>query len=66
MALIKCPECGREISSQAKQCIHCGYPLEENESELYDVIYKGFRDEKTKYANQTKQYTCTLIPNFTL
>lgn len=29
MALIKCPECGKEISSKAKMCIHCGYPLEE-------------------------------------
>lgn len=28
MALIKCPECGKEISDKAKQCIHCGYPLE--------------------------------------
>lgn len=29
MPLIKCPECGREISDKAKQCIHCGFPLEE-------------------------------------
>lgn len=28
MALIKCPECGREISDKAKMCIHCGYPLD--------------------------------------
>ncbi len=27
MALIKCPECGKEISDQAPVCIHCGYPL---------------------------------------
>ena len=27
MALIKCPECGKEISDKAMQCIHCGYPL---------------------------------------
>lgn len=24
MALIKCPECGKEISSSVTQCIHCG------------------------------------------
>lgn len=29
MALIKCPECGKEVSSLAKACIHCGYPLDE-------------------------------------
>lgn len=25
MALIKCPECGQEISDTAKSCPHCGY-----------------------------------------
>lgn len=29
MALIKCPECGREISNAATSCPHCGYPLGE-------------------------------------
>ena len=27
MALIKCPECGKEISNQTKSCPHCGYRL---------------------------------------
>ena len=27
MALIKCPECGKEISSQARSCPHCGNPM---------------------------------------
>ena len=27
MALMKCPECGKEISDQAKVCIFCGYPI---------------------------------------
>ena len=27
MALIKCPECGKEISDKAPACIHCGFPL---------------------------------------
>lgn len=31
MALMKCPECGKEISSLAKVCIHCGCPLHELE-----------------------------------
>ncbi len=25
MALIKCSECGKEISDKAKQCPHCGF-----------------------------------------
>ena len=27
MALINCPECGKEISDKSTQCIHCGFPL---------------------------------------
>lgn len=27
MALIKCPECGKEISDKSEVCIHCGYPI---------------------------------------
>lgn len=27
MALIKCPECGKEISDTSKRCVHCGYKL---------------------------------------
>jgi hypothetical protein len=27
MALIRCPECGREVSDQAASCPSCGYPL---------------------------------------
>lgn len=32
MALIKCPECGSEISDKAPACIHCGFPLKQNDS----------------------------------
>lgn len=28
MALIKCAECGKEISNKASACIHCGCPIE--------------------------------------
>ena len=27
MALINCPECGKQISDKAAQCIHCGAPI---------------------------------------
>lgn len=30
MALIKCPECGKEISDKSSACIHCGYPMDTN------------------------------------
>lgn len=27
MALIKCPECGKDISNMSEKCIHCGFPI---------------------------------------
>lgn len=30
MAIIKCPQCGKEISDQSVQCVHCGYTLNGN------------------------------------
>lgn len=45
MALIKCPECGKEISDKSQVCINCGYPISigiENISELlnHSIIRK--------------------------
>ena len=30
MALIKCPECGKEISDRATSCPNCGYPISQD------------------------------------
>ena len=30
MALINCPECGKEVSDKAGTCPNCGYPLKKN------------------------------------
>jgi hypothetical protein len=40
MALISCPDCGREISDQAKICVHCGRPadLPQQQQELRTQI----------------------------
>lgn len=45
MALIKCPECGNNISDQAEACIFCGFPLsklhqETSNTSLQCVIYE--------------------------
>lgn len=29
--LVKCPECNKEISNKANQCVYCGYPLHKKE-----------------------------------
>lgn len=46
MALIKCPECGKEISDKATQCIYCGYPLSNKlqESSIHQDEYDTVSD----------------------
>ena len=43
MALIKCTECGKEISDKAEYCIACGAPTQKKEAVL-----------KTKEEQQNK------------
>lgn len=39
MALIKCPECGAEVSDKAEKCPHCSYPIaQESEAEKIQTI----------------------------
>lgn len=49
LALIKCSECGKEISDRARSCPHCGCPVEGTE-ELVDkiVVEKEAPEEKTE------------------
>ena len=42
MALIKCPECNKEISDTAKKCVHCGYVLKRKK-------YKEEKHSKISY-----------------
>lgn len=34
MALIKCPECGKEISDKAISCPNCGYPVSQKQEKV--------------------------------
>ena len=37
MALIKCPECGKEISDKASACPNCGCPVDyRGHEEVFD------------------------------
>lgn len=42
MALINCPECGGQVSDKAKQCIHCGFPL--NDLKFADNLHNEKSD----------------------
>jgi ribosomal protein L7/L12 len=50
MALIKCPECGKEISDKASACIHCGFPLNniDQDHTLYNAILETTGPNRAK------------------
>lgn len=49
MALITCPECGKQISDQAEACPNCGYPLKakKDQQQKEDVKISEEQEEKT-------------------
>lgn len=64
MALIKCPECGKEISDRAPVCIHCGFPLQDhlNESKTYSVVVSEKCDTLQSCSTLCKIANITLSP----
>lgn len=40
MALIKCPECGRDVSSRAVTCPCCAYPIRSMAEDYYNLGIK--------------------------
>lgn len=56
--LIKCPECGKEISDKSKQCIHCGFPLTEANSSEYNGFYQV---SLIRFVPENKIKTITVI-----
>lgn len=42
MALINCPECGKEVSDKSEKCIHCGYPINRAKIEKYVIDGKEY------------------------
>lgn len=53
MALIQCPECGKEISNKAPSCIYCGYPLTEADKApaLYRKLILTQIDQSDPFIN---------------
>ena len=69
MALIKCPECGKEISDKSIQCIHCGYPLQPQpttEKTICNILGEDFDltllDELLKQGKYHQIFLNSLIP----
>ncbi len=53
MALVKCPECGKEISDKASNCPGCGYPIESQKIEvLGNISEQPVIEQKSKKLNK--------------
>lgn len=44
MAMIKCPECGKDISSHAKMCNNCGFSLEFKTNLRFEIMLSNSED----------------------
>nr|QGT50978.1 hypothetical protein Firmicute1046_0540 [uncultured Firmicutes bacterium] len=51
MALIKCPECGKEVSDSAKVCLNCGYPIAETYGKGEVKINIKFKVDMSRMVN---------------
>lgn len=62
MSLIKCPECGKEISDQASSCPNCGYGLNTTQygHELGTGIKEGLKGLNTA-ASPKRRKICILL-----
>ncbi len=65
MALIKCPECGKEISDTAKNCIHCGYALKEDNNTVQPQTVI-IAPEKGKSAKKSLNIGVTIFLVFSI
>lgn len=59
MSLIKCPECGKEISDKATVCIHCGYPIKE---ETYKINIEQNTKKVFVYMCMSSDSRCLSMP----
>jgi hypothetical protein len=62
MALINCPECGKQISDKAENCIHCGLPLHSSSSQNLNSPVSVER--KTLAKKKNRSFVFALIAIF--
>lgn len=60
MALITCPECGKQISSSAASCPHCGFPLQPDVNQTADVSNSQTCPQKEE-SHHRKKKTRTIL-----
>lgn len=63
MAIINCPECGKEISDKAEKCIYCGKVFEENIEPIQKQICTECGAELDNDATICSQCGCPINPH---
>lgn len=69
MALIKCPECGKEISDQSTVCIGCGFPIRDylakkmQEEQRAKLERERFKCKRCGFQNETGSGFCANCGN---
>lgn len=67
MALMVCPECGKQVSDQAESCPHCGYPIpkyiaeQKKQAELEEKAKKAAEEFTAKKEKAEKKPVSTRI-----
>lgn len=56
MSLIKCPECGKEISDKSINCINCGFPINNNKT----LVCPECNSDFVEYENDHGAYVCRM------
>ncbi len=71
MALINCPECGKEISDKSEVCVNCGFPIKqklEEDALRYDILRLGqtltTSDEDFKIIVENERWLFKEILNY--
>ena len=59
MAIIKCSECGKEVSDKSHVCIHCGNPISEERINIVSNSNNSPIEEKSKNVNIKKKSSKT-------
>lgn len=64
MALIKCPECGKEISDKANSCPSCGFPIQQkikNEKNVSGKEHKLIKKQRVGWKGGLKKHKINRI-----
>ena len=62
MALIKCPECEKEVSDKASACPHCGCPLT-SDDQLKEMTSENQQVKECKYCKAKIEKSAKICPN---